>query len=61
MYLLRYPSINMKAVTANKAKQFYDDVQDDYYEDVVSPAKKIKRSKWHGICNFFQLQIIFHR
>ncbi|XP_071174863.1 F-actin-monooxygenase mical1-like isoform X2 [Mytilus edulis] len=40
----RYPSINMKAVTANKAKQFYDDVQDDYYEDVVSPAKKIKRT-----------------
>ncbi|CAC5400257.1 MICAL [Mytilus coruscus] len=40
----RYPSINPKAVTLEKAKQFYDDVQEDYSEDVVSPAKRIKRS-----------------
>ncbi|XP_052063696.1 F-actin-monooxygenase MICAL1-like isoform X2 [Mytilus californianus] len=40
----RYSIINLKAVTTEKAKDFYDDVQDDFSADAVSPVKKPKQS-----------------
>lgn len=46
IFFFRYSIINLKAVTIEKAKEFYDDVQDDFSKVSVSQIKKPNQSKF---------------
>ena len=42
----RYQSVNLKAVSKEKATQFYDNIKDELLDDVeVPPVKKSKQGK----------------